>query len=88
MMTIAGFGALAAVMPTPKAGAALVAPSGGYLFHDEFDGPAGSAPDGSKWVIVAVQRFRLHDVSGLEPCGWWFWWRRPRVGGLSGGNDG
>jgi beta-glucanase (GH16 family) len=24
-------------------------PSGGYTFADEFDGPAGSAPDSSKW---------------------------------------
>lgn len=30
-MMIAGFGALAAVMPTPKAGAALVAPSGALV---------------------------------------------------------
>ena len=130
MMMIAGFGALAVVMPAPKAGAAPVASSGGYLFHDEFDGPAGSAPDRSKWVIsnhrtpirgpvgfdrpeffgdyrdsrllersgdrhrelershpsMAVQRSRLHDVCGLEPCGWWFGWRRPRIGGLPGGN--
>ena len=32
------------------------APPGGaaqrtYLFHDEFDGPAGSAPDPSKWTV-------------------------------------
>src|ERR1700738_2701999 len=30
-----------------------------YLFHDEFDGPAGSAPDPSKWTIArARERFR------------------------------
>ena len=33
-------------MPLPKAGAA---PS--YVFEDNFDGPAGSAPDSSKWMI-------------------------------------
>ena len=27
------------------------AAAGTYLFHDEFDGPAGSAPDPSKWTV-------------------------------------
>ena len=57
MVMVAGFGALAAVMPIPKvatspsrlAPAAPVAATGAYLFRDEFDGPAGSAPDPSKW---------------------------------------
>ena len=58
MMMVTGFGALAALIPTPKAGAsplwpapaAPVAAAGAYLFHDEFDGPAGSAPDPSEEV--------------------------------------
>lgn len=61
MMTgAAAFGA--AAIQSPLANASPVRPSppsqpppdavaGAYLFHDEFDGPAGSAPDRSKWII-------------------------------------
>jgi len=68
MMMVAGLGALATAIPAPQAGAAPVRPqtpvtpapppaapasqTGGFLFHDEFDGPAGSAPDPSKWVVA------------------------------------
>src|SRR3954447_23244906 len=61
-MLMAGIGALAATMPIATAGASPAgrdlpvdrvplptAPPGGYLFQDEFDGKAGSAPDPSKW---------------------------------------
>lgn len=64
MMMMAGFGALAAALPAPTAWAdpsrpaapagptpapaAPAAATGGLLFHDEFDGPAGSVPDPSK----------------------------------------
>ena len=47
-MLMAGFGVMAAAVPVPQARAyprLPAAPSGGYIFQDEFDGPAGSAPD-------------------------------------------
>ncbi|MGO8938893.1 MAG: 1,3-beta-glucanase, partial [Mycobacterium sp.] len=55
MMLAAGFGGLAAAVPTPAVCAIKsrpvpppAAPSsqGAYIFQDEFVGPAGSAPDG------------------------------------------
>jgi Glycosyl hydrolases family 16 len=71
MMLMAGFGGLAAAVPTPGASAnpsRPVAPagpvpppaapsgqSGAYIFQDEFDGPAGSAPDGSKWMVARAR---------------------------------
>lgn len=43
---------MGATVPTGTAQpAALGTPTGKYVFVDEFDGPAGSAPDGSKWAI-------------------------------------
>src|SRR5208283_2581178 len=73
MMMVTGFGALAALIPTPKAGAsplrppptAPVAATGAYLFHDEFDGPAGSVPDPSKWV-VANHRTPINNPAGFD----------------------
>lgn len=55
-----GFGMAAAALPLPTAQADRVHPpaappdaqSSGFVFRDEFDGPAGSAPDGSKWVAA------------------------------------
>lgn len=60
MMLMSGFGILAAAVASPKAFASPNAPlpaepprgnTGGFLWSDEFDGPAGSAPDPSKWMI-------------------------------------
>ena len=63
MMLMTGIGALAAAIPVPEARAYPsgrvppptappgTAAQGTYLFHDEFDGPAGSAPDPSKWAV-------------------------------------
>ncbi|MDT5071415.1 MAG: hypothetical protein QOH82_735, partial [Mycobacterium sp.] len=60
---MSGLGLRAAAMPLPVASALpsgshtppLVPPpetaTPSFLFHDEFDGPAGSAPDPSKWTI-------------------------------------
>ncbi len=72
-MMAAGFGALAAIVPRPTAAAspsrpvpaAPVAATGTYLFHDEFDGPAGSAPDASKWV-VANHRTPIKNPAGFD----------------------
>ena len=75
-MLMMGVGALAATTPLPKAGArpapgvpAPAAPAGsaaggGFLFHDEFDGPAGSAPDPSKWTVSN------HRTPIKNPVGW------------------
>ncbi|MDT5301915.1 MAG: hypothetical protein QOG79_5157, partial [Mycobacterium sp.] len=56
-MSLAGIAALAAAMPMP---AAHAAPPTTYLFRDEFDGPAGSAPDYSKWE-PATERESMED---------------------------
>src|SRR6478735_9686181 len=40
-------------------------PPGGYLFQDEFDGPAGSAPDASKWE-PAYERESMEDPTFWE----------------------
>jgi hypothetical protein len=71
IMLMTGIGALAAAIPIPEAGAdpsrpdapagrvpPPTAPSGqagSYIFQDEFDGPAGSAPDASKWMIARAR---------------------------------
>jgi beta-glucanase (GH16 family) len=44
----AGVGA-GVLTPIAACGAATTRPAAGYAFADEFDGPAGSAPDPSKW---------------------------------------
>lgn len=62
MMAFSGLGMLAAAASMPQAWAQpsplgppnlppAAPPTGKYVFVDEFDGPAGSAPDGSKWAI-------------------------------------
>jgi beta-glucanase (GH16 family) len=47
--------------------AALSGQTGTYIFQDEFDGPAGSAPDSSKWT-VARAREQIKDPT---------YWERP-----------
>ena len=77
-MSMAGLATLAAAMPISTAGASPsrqdlpldrvpppAAPPGGYLFQDEFDGPAGSAPDPSKWE-VAQARETMEDPTFWE----------------------
>ena len=77
-----GIGALAAAIPAPKARAypsrpalpptapAPGAQSGGFLFHDEFDGPAGSAPDPSRWT-VSSNRTPIKDPVGFDRPEFW-----------------
>jgi hypothetical protein len=63
LLLITGAGALGAAISFPQARAyprSPDAPPGGaaqgsYIFHDEFDGPAGSAPDPSKWSIATAR---------------------------------
>src|SRR2546430_17619399 len=68
LMLLTGFGVLAAAVPLPQARAyprPPAAPQGGYIFQDEFDGPAGSAPDGAKWA-VAKAREQIKDPTHWE----------------------
>src|SRR6202011_740030 len=62
MILMTGVGALVAATPLPEAGAYPSPPaspangqSGTYIFQDEFDGPAGSAPDSSKWTVARAR---------------------------------
>ncbi|ORV62981.1 glycoside hydrolase family 16 protein [Mycobacterium gastri] len=59
-------GAPAGRMPMPAAPAPN-GQAGNYVFHDEFDGPAGSAPDSSKWTIARA-REQMKDPT---------YWERP-----------
>ena len=75
-----GIGALAAAIPVPEAGAypadrvpapAQPPPPGAqtptYLFQDEFDGPAGSAPDPAKWTTVRARELIKNPVFWDRP---------------------
>jgi Glycosyl hydrolases family 16 len=63
MMLMTGISALVAATPLPEARANNPSPptapangqSGTYIFQDEFDGPAGSAPDSSKWTVARAR---------------------------------
>jgi hypothetical protein len=77
MMMMAGLGFLAATIPVSQAHASPLDraprpeqppsgdPGGGYLFQDEFDGPPGSAPDRSKWVVQTWQDDVYPPVEGI-----------------------
>jgi hypothetical protein len=73
-MSLAGMAALAAAMPIQTANASparrdlpppTAPPPGGYIFQDEFDGPAGSAPNYSKWE-PAYERESMEDPTFWE----------------------
>ncbi len=71
-MLMTGAGVLAAAVPVSVASAgrqpAPAAPSGNtvnYIFQDEFDGAAGSAPNPSKWT-VATARETIKDPTYWE----------------------
>jgi beta-glucanase (GH16 family) len=82
-MLMAGMGALAAALPLPKASAHPSDPGGPkqpapgapppsaqtpiYVFNDEFDGPAGSAPDPAKWIITQGREFIKNPVFWDRP---------------------
>lgn len=62
VMLMAGMGVLAAVVPAPQARAHRreaqpldAGISGAVAFGDEFDGPAGSAPDYTKWTVAQAR---------------------------------
>ncbi|MCW2588658.1 MAG: beta-glucanase/beta-glucan synthetase [Mycobacterium sp.] len=79
-MMMTGVGALAATLPLPEARALPASPPAvppptaqttPYLFHDEFDGPAGSAPDASKWMVATARETIRNPV---------FWDRPENIG--------
>jgi len=77
LMLMSGLGALSAALPVAPAQASVsgrgeapaAPPPGGasvnYIFQDEFDGPAGSAPDPSKWE-AALARESMEDPTYWE----------------------
>jgi beta-glucanase (GH16 family) len=77
MMSMTGLGLLATVIPMPEARAYPFRPDAPpdrpptapppvtYIFEDEFDGPAGSAPDPSKWT-PAQDRETIQDPTFWE----------------------
>src|ERR1700682_412306 len=48
-----------------------------FLFHDEFDGPAGSAPDPSKWAISS-NRTPIKNPVGFDRPEFWGQYRNDR----------
>jgi glycosyl hydrolase family 16 len=74
MLAMTGMGMLAAAVSIPDAHAnpthpappaAPSAGAGGYIFQDEFDGPAGSAPDPGKWTVQSWQDDVFPPVVGI-----------------------
>ena len=73
MLMMAGMGMLAAAVGAPEAHAPTrhrrrrrrPVAGGPYLFQDEFDGPASSAPDPGKWTIQTWQDDVFPPVEGI-----------------------
>src|SRR5437588_7028673 len=72
MVLMTGLGMLGAAMRLPGAWATPSAPQapsagggGPYIFSDEFDGPAGSAPDPGKWTVQSWQDDVFPPVAGI-----------------------
>lgn len=81
MMMLSGLGVMAAALPAPQAQALPTKPqtprvpapsapqaAASYVFADEFDGPAGSSPNTSKWTI-AKARETIKDPTYWEQPG-------------------
>jgi beta-glucanase (GH16 family) len=60
--------------------------AGGYLFHDEFDGPAGSAPDPSKWT-VSKRRTPIKNPVGWDRPEFFYQYRDSRQNVFVDGNS-
>jgi beta-glucanase (GH16 family) len=60
--------------------------TGGFLFHDEFDGPAGSAPDPSKWAISS-NRTPIKNPVGFDRPEFWGQYRNTRENVFLDGNS-
>ena len=72
MLMMSGMGMLAAAVGVPEAqahpappAAPAAGPGGPYLFQDEFDGPANSAPDPGKWTVQSWQDDVFPPVEGI-----------------------
>jgi Glycosyl hydrolases family 16 len=74
MLLTTGLGMLAAAaaIPVPEAraypsppAAPAGSPAGPYIFQDEFNGPAGSAPDPAKWTVQTWQDDVYPPVEGI-----------------------
>jgi Glycosyl hydrolases family 16 len=75
MLLMTGLGMLAAAVRAPEAlanpshpappEAPSAGPGGPYIFQDEFDGPAGSAPDPGKWTVQSWQDDVFPPVVGI-----------------------
>jgi beta-glucanase (GH16 family) len=96
VMLMLGIGAVAAATPLPKARAhpsrpiAPAAPApgastGSYLFHDEFDGPAGSAPS-ANWRI-SNYRTPIKNPVGFDRPQFWYQYRDSRQNVFLDGNS-
>ncbi|MEH3140297.1 MAG: glycoside hydrolase family 16 protein [Mycobacterium kyogaense] len=68
LMVMSGIGLLGATLPMSTGRAAPPPAPAKYLFEDHFDGPAGSAPDRSKWEI-ATARESMEDPTYWEQPG-------------------
>ena len=76
IMITMGLGALGAAMSLPEAWAHPSPPTapadaapGSYIFHDEFDGPAGQGPDLAKWTPQTWQDDVFPPVDGIYRAG-------------------
>ena len=79
MMLMAGFGALTVSLPFPEARAnplptvpapaapPSTTPAPAFIFQDEFDGPAGSGPDPSKWIVAQARETIKNPVFWDRP---------------------
>jgi hypothetical protein len=52
---------------SPPAAPPSTAQTSAYLFHDEFDGPAGSAPDAGKWMVAKARETIRNPVFWDRP---------------------
>ena len=75
----------APVDPAPAAPPGAT-PSTGFLWHDEFDGPAGSAPDRSKWTVSNF-RTPIKNPVGFDRPEFWYQYRDNRENVFLDGNS-
>jgi beta-glucanase (GH16 family) len=60
--------------------------AGGFLFDDEFDGPAGSAPNPANWT-VSNYRTPIKNPVGFDRPGFWYQYRDSRQNVFLDGNS-
>jgi beta-glucanase (GH16 family) len=72
--------------PMPVPAAPPGAGTGGYLFDDEFNGPAGSAPNPGRWT-VATHRTPIKNPTGFDRPEFWYQYRDSRQNVFLDGNS-